>query len=257
MTKYILVKVLGIITGEAVVNANCMKTQNSLISIIIPVLNEENCIAKVLGFLKENSNRNNIKEILVVDGGSTDATVKIASRLGAQVIHSRKGRAKQMNLGARLAQGEILYFIHVDTLPPKYFDRYILKAIQNSYFAGCFRMKFDSPSKFLAFFAWFTKLNFKFCRGGDQSLFITKELFQKTGGFNENYIVYEDNEFTDRLYDCVNFKILPRHVITSARRYEERGKVALQFHFGMIHLKNYLGAGPEQLYDYYKRKIAV
>ncbi len=234
-----------------------MKAQYSKISIIIPVLNEEKSIAPVLEFLKENSNLGNIKEILVVDGGSSDTTVSIASNLGTRVIHAPKGRAKQMNFGAKMAQGEVLYFLHVDTLPPKDFDESILNAVHTGNEAGCFRMKFDSSSRFLAFFAWFTKLNFKVCRGGDQSLFITKMLFQKTGGFNENYVIYEDNEFTDRLYNFVDFKILPRHVITSARRFEERGEVALQYHFGMIHLKNYFGAGPEQLYDYYKRKITI
>lgn len=234
-----------------------MKSPNPRISIIIPVLNEESCIATVLCFLRENSNIDNIKEVLVVDGGSTDATVKIASQNGVQVIQAPKGRAKQLNIGAKIAEGEILYFLHVDTLPPKNFDESILKSVKTGSKAGCFRMRFDSPSRFLAFFAWFTKLNFKVCRGGDQSLFITKSLFQKAGGFNEDYLVYEDNEFTDRLYNIVDFKILPRHVITSARRYEERGEIALQYHFGMIHLKNYFGAGPEQLYEYYKRKIAI
>lgn len=232
-------------------------TQNPRISIIIPVLNEENCIGAVLEFLVKNSTPANIEEIIVVDGGSSDATVTIASRLGVQVVRSSKGRAKQMNIGSKLAQGSILYFLHVDTLPPKNFDETILNAVRIGNAAGCFRMKFDSSSRFLAFFAWFTKLNFKVCRGGDQSLYITKTLFQKTGGFNEDYLVYEDNEFTDRLYNLTDFKILPRHVITSARRYEERGEVALQFHFGMIHLKNYLGAGPEELYEYYKRKITI
>ncbi len=234
-----------------------MKAQNPQISIIIPVLNEEKSITKIIGFLKENGTPKNIKEILVIDGGSSDRTIEIASRLGVDVIQSPKGRAKQLNFGAKIAKGEILYFLHVDTLPPKNFDESILNAVQTGNEAGCFRMKFDSSSRFLAFFAWFTKLNFKVCRGGDQSLFITKNLFQKTGGFNENYVVYEDNEFTDRLYSIVDFKILPRHVITSARRYEERGEVALQYHFGVIHLKNYFGAGPEQLHEYYKRKIVV
>lgn len=235
-----------------------MKSHPS-ISIVIPVLNEENCIAGVLDFLMNNSDPAHIEEIIVVDGGSSDDTVGIASRLGAQVITAPKGRARQMNAGAKWAKGDLLYFLHVDTLPPKNFDETILHAIRTTGSeAGCFRMKFDSPSRFLAFFAWFTKLNFKVCRGGDQSLFITKSLFQKMGGFNEAYRVYEDNEFTDRIYDdLTHFKILPRHVITSARRYEERGEVALQFHFGMIHLKNYLGAGPEELYDYYKRKIVI
>jgi len=234
-----------------------MKRNNPRISVIIPVLNEENSIAKILVSLRENSFVDNIEEILVIDGGSNDATVSIASNHGATVLHSEKGRAKQMNFGAKNATGEILYFIHVDTFPPKGFDESIVEAVLNKNEAGCFQMKFDSDSRFLSFFAWFTRINVKLCRGGDQSLFITKRLFKKSKGFNENYIVYEDNEFIGRLYEMGPFKILPRHVKTSARRYEERNEVALQYHFGMIHLKNYMGAGPEQLYDYYKRKIAV
>ena len=89
------------------------------------------------------------------------------------------------------------------------------------------------------------------------TLFISIELFKKTKGFNEDYIVFEDNEFIGRLYKKASFKILPFHVKTSARKYRKHGVVKLQYHFGVIHLKNYLGAGPEKLYDYYKRKIAV
>jgi len=155
------------------------------------------------------------------------------------------------------AKGEILYFLHADTLPPRGFDKSIVKAIQNDYETGCFQMSFDSDSLFLKFFAWFTRVNHTICRGGDQSLFITKELFTKIKGFNEDYIVYEDNELIERLYKKTYFKILPEKVKTSARKYEERGTIKLQYHFGVIHLKNLLGASPEKLYDYYKRKIAV
>ncbi len=227
------------------------------ISIIVPVLNEEIYIGRLLSYLQENSSARNIKEIIVVDGGSTDATVEIASDYGTFVVNSQKGRAKQLNFGAKHASGDVLYFLHVDTLPPKYFDQTIMEAIEAGHNVGCFQMKFDSDSRFLGFFAWLTRINHKLCRGGDQSLFILKDLFKKTGGFNEEYIVYEDNEFIGRLYEMSYFKILPKHVKTSARRYEKKGIVTLQYHFGVIHLKNYMGAGPEQLYDYYRRKISV
>jgi len=233
------------------------RDNSNLISIVIPVLNEESTITTLLSHLKKNTSSKNIKEIIVVDGGSSDDTVVLARENNVKVIHSKKGRSRQMNSGARHATGNILYFLHVDTLPPKNFDESILNAIQRGDRAGCFRMKFDSSSRFLRFFAWCTRLNYKICRGGDQSLFITKELFESTGGFNEDYVVYEDNEFTDRLYELVDFKILPRHVITSARRYEQKGEIKLQYHFGMMHLKNYMGAGPEKLQEYYSRKIAL
>lgn len=231
--------------------------KSNSISIIIPVLNEAGTIDSLLWYLKENTSSKNIKEIIVVDGGSTDHTVARAKAYDVKVLRSKKGRSRQMNYGARAAIGDILYFLHADTLPPKNFDESILNSIGEGSQAGCFRMKFDSASKFLRFFAWCSRLNYKICRGGDQSLFISRQLFEKSGGFNEDYVVYEDNEFTDRLYKLVDFRILPRHVITSARRYEVKGEVRLQYHFGMIHIKNYLGAGPEQLYDYYKRKIAI
>jgi len=234
-----------------------MKPNNPQISIIVPVLNEEYAIGKLLSYLEENSSTENIKEILIIDGGSTDTTLEIVTNYNVSVLHSERGRAKQMNHGAKAAQSEILYFLHVDTLPPTGFDQTIIDAVLNKNQVGCFQMKFDSNSRFLQFFAWFTRINIRLCRGGDQSLFITNTLFDKSGGFDENYIVYEDNEFIGRLYQMGPFKILPRHVKTSARRYEARNEIALQYHFGIIHLKNFLGAGPEQLYDYYKRKVVV
>ena len=78
------------------------------ISIIIPVLNEAVCIADTLRYLSEQ-NRGGVKEIIVVDGGSTDATREVAAAAGAKVIKSAPGRAVQMNAGARMAQGDILY----------------------------------------------------------------------------------------------------------------------------------------------------
>jgi len=235
-----------------------MKLSNKpSISIIIPVLNEESSIVKLLEYIRENSSNANIKEILVVDGGSTDGTKEVASKYDVLILHSEKGRARQMNLGANKAKGKVLYFLHADTFPPKNFDKIILSAVQKGNETGCFRMKFDSDSKFLSFFSWFSRINHKICRGGDQSLFITKELFNTSGGYDESYKIYEDNEFIGRLYNLTNFIILPDQVRTSARKYEQIGKFKLQFYFGIIHLKNYLGADPEQLYRYYKSKVST
>ncbi len=135
------------------------------ISVIIPVLNEAQSIVKVLKHLNASSSHHLIKEILVVDGGSSDKTVELALNHGASVLYAAKGRAKQMNYGAQFATGDILYFLHVDTLPPEDFDQQIVKALQQGYEAGCFQMKFDNNSRFLNFFAWFTKINHKMCRG--------------------------------------------------------------------------------------------
>jgi len=236
-----------------------MKKNNPTISIIIPVLNEEAHIGKLIAYICENSTSGNISEILVVDGGSIDNTASVVKSAHASVtmLQSERGRARQMNFGANKAKGDILYFLHADTFPPKNFDLHIINAISSIHEAGCFQMRFDSNNWVLRFFAWFTKYKHKICRGGDQSLFITKDLFKNTKGFNEDYMVFEDNEYISRLYQKTNFKILPYHVKTSARKYREMGVLKLQYHFGVIHLKNYLGQGPEELYDYYLRKITV
>lgn len=234
-----------------------MKYINPQISIIIPVLNEEEYIKKVVKAIQNNATSKNIKELLVIDGGSTDGTVNEAESLGATVISSERGRAKQMNLGAKMATGELLYFLHVDTLPPKGFDTHILNGYSDGSEAGCFRLQFDSPHPVLRFFAWCTRINHKLCRGGDQSLYISKNLFLKAKGFNTAYTIYEDNEFIGRIYKLTNFIILPNTVRTSARRYDKKGVFTLQYHFGVVHVKHYLGAGPAALYDYYKQYIAV
>lgn len=229
---------------------------NPTLSIIIPVLNEEAAIEPLINAIRQRCTAGNIKEIIVVDGGSTDTTIAIATMLNTTILHSKKGRAKQMNVGANYATGDILYFLHADTIPPPHFDTSILNAINKEQYAGSFRLKFDNNSLFLNFFAWFTRINHKICRGGDQSLFITKNLFTKLNGYNEDYIIYEDGEFIARLYKEKIFIILPDKVITSARKYQEIGMLKLQYHFGMIHLQKRIGKSPEELYNYYKKNIA-
>ncbi len=234
-----------------------MNNKKPRISIIIPALNEEEYIKKVLTSIETNATSECIHEILVIDGGSSDTTSVVAESFGATVILSERGRAKQMNLGAKIATGNLLYFLHVDTIPPKGFDSQISAAFLNGNKAGCFRLQFDSNHPVLGFFAWCTRINHQICRGGDQSLFISKKLFRKAGGFNARYTIYEDNEFIGRIYKLANFTILPNTVKTSARRYQNKGVFTLQYHFGIVHLKHYLGAGPASLYSYYKQHIAM
>ena len=225
------------------------------ISIIIPVLNEIKIIDNLVSRFKILPQ--NILEVIAVDGGSKDGTLEAISKSkNLKVVESEKGRAKQMNAGAAVAKGDIFYFMHVDTVLPKDFDKEIIKHFKSGYLAGCFRMKFDSDHLLLQVSQWFTRLNFSLCRGGDQSLYINKSLFWELGGYNEDFMIYEDNDLTNRIYKKTTFNVMPNYVITSARKYEEIGFWKLQYHFARVHLLKLLGAKPNQLYNYYKKNIA-
>ncbi len=226
------------------------------ISIIIPILNEAEKISVLLQHLIFNSSEKNIAEIIVVDGGSSDNSSEIVSKFSnVKLLKSLKGRAKQMNIGAKNASGDILYFLHADSFPPKEFDYNIIRQVKKGNIAGCFRMKFDSSQPILRISQWFTRFNYKICRGGDQSLFITKDIFNALNGYNESFTVYEDCEFINRIYDNYSFTIIDKHVTTSARRYAQNGAWKLQYHFAVIHLKKWLGASAEDLHRYYKQHI--
>ena len=231
------------------------------ISIIIPVLNEEKTISKVLSSVA-GSIKSEDFELIVVDGGSQDQTKKkYFNQIEKLELHSKctwvdckKGRAHQMNAGALIAKYNVLYFVHSDTLLPKGFDKHIVKTLQKAP-AGCFRLKFDSHGFFLKFFAFFTRFNYLICRGGDQTLFLRKEVFENLLGFDSRYKIYEDNEFISRIYKQYNFRIAKDVVMTSARKYRKIGFLKLQFHYALIHVFYFLGFGPETLKSHYNRFI--
>ena len=187
------------------------------ISAIIPALNEESVIENSLRSLSAARPY----EIIVVDGGSVDATVRIAERF-ARVLSCEKGRALQMNAGAQKATGDVLLFLHADTCLPEDGLGLIRQALEKNRDAGRFRVSFDAPDFLLRCFAFYTRFHaFSY---GDQAFFLRRNLFESLGGFDP-VVPFEDIEFYKRLRRKTHPIILPQAVITSARRFRQAGSM--------------------------------
>lgn len=225
-----------------------------MISVIIPTYNEADTIAQTINAVRMAASGNNIKEIIVADGQSTDETVAIAENGGALVfVCSKKGRAAQMNWGSRQATAPILYFLHADSIPPPNFDIDIMRANSNGNGIGCFMLAFDQSHWFLKANCWFTRFNTKYFRFGDQSLFVTKEIFDKAKGFREDLIVMEDQEIIGRLKKWGKFTVIKKPVITSARKYRENGVYKTQGIFFLIYFMYYLGFSQPAMVKTFRR----
>ena len=189
------------------------------ISVIIPALNERGSILACLSSVRCQQGE---FEIIVVDGGSNDGTPGIA-RPHAKVIAHEKGRATQMNAGARHASGDVLLFLHADScLAPG-----CLSAIESALndpriTGGTFTLRFDSPGYLLRIIALLTRFKFRHFHYGDQGIFVRRAVFEQLGGFKQIPIM-EDLEFLKRLYRAGKVVLLQHPVTTSARRYLKRG----------------------------------
>ncbi|MBH8559010.1 TIGR04283 family arsenosugar biosynthesis glycosyltransferase [Hymenobacter negativus] len=229
----------------------------ALVSIIIPTYNEAEGIATLLHHLRRAGTATDAAvEIIVADSPGTDATAARARQAGAGVVACpRKGRAAQLNHGARQATGSILYFLHADSLPPVGFLADIRRAVAAGYGCGCFRLAFDMPHWFLRAHAWFTRFDVALARFGDQSLFVERTIFEQAGGYREDLLILEDQEITRRLRRLTRLRVLPDPIITSARKYRENGVFRLQAAFYLLTGLYYLGVGQFTLLRVYRALI--
>lgn len=228
----------------------------SKISVIIPTYHEADGIAKLVHYLKMYGGKE-ILEIIISDGGSADQTLQLASEAGAIAVKSpNKGRAAQMNHGASLAKGEVLYFVHADTFPPACFASDILKAIENGYGFGRYQTRFDSNKKILLFNAWFTRFDLFICYGGDQTLFMTRSLFEKIEGFNAEMRIMEDYDIVTRAKSTgARYKIFGSAALVSARKYETNSWWRVQTaNYEIIRMYK-KGASQEQMANRYKQLL--
>jgi uncharacterized protein len=194
-----------------------------IISVIVPALNEASFIEATLERVRNIDD----VELIVVDGGSRDRTVDAARALGARVVHSDAGRARQMNSGANIAKGDILLFLHADTLLPLGWADHVRRAIDNPRIvAGAFELRLDEVlrgSRVIERLANFRSRRLRMPYG-DQAIFIGADLFRTVGGFPELPIM-EDFQFMRSLRKIGRIGILGIPAVTSARRWKTFGVV--------------------------------
>jgi len=225
------------------------------ISVIIPTYNEENSILKLLKHLKAHRNGHDV-EILVVDGKSEDQTVEMVRQAGFKIIVSEiKSRAVQMNTGAEISIGDILYFVHADSIPPTSYIKDIKNAVGQGYKAGCYRFRFDSDHFLLKINSYFTRFDRLMCRGGDQTLFISRNLFYELNGFKNGYHIMEDFDIIQRIKKRDKFLIMPKDVIVSARKYEQNSYLKVNAANFTIFMMYFLGASQNTMLNTYKKLI--
>ena len=224
------------------------------ISIIIPCCNEAGTIDRLCTFLqKQKQADKRLIEVIVVDAESNDGTQKIALAHKFQLIKSaKKSRAIQMNLGASHANGDILHFIHADVLPPETFLDDVIDAVSDGVDFGCFSYQFDHPSRLLQFNASFTSKDSSFIGGGDQTLFIKREVFDALGGFNNDHVIMEDYELYWKAKKQYKHRIITNDALVSARKYSKNSYLRVQF-ANLVAFNGYkLGVSQKRLRNWYR-----
>lgn len=223
-----------------------------MISVIVPVLNEAQNIKSILTGLLDNPDI----EIIVIDGGSQDRTREVVRELRVKLAISERGRARQMNLGASLAKGDILLFLHADTKLPRHFEKSVIQTLSKpKVIAGAFSLKIDGQLRGIKLIESMVNWRSRFLQlpYGDQAIFITKENFQQVGGFPDLPIM-EDFELILRLKKMGKIAIAPSYVITSARRWEKLGIWQTTFINQRIIMAYLLGIPVDKIATWYKQK---
>jgi len=228
------------------------------ISIIIPVLHESARINALVEGIRSMSNDRIAIEIIVVDG-SPDADT-LAALIDPDVVRvrSRKGRAAQMNIGATVARGKVMLFLHADTRLPKNAFQDILSALEDKHIVGgAFDLGIDSDLALFRITEQYVRLRTRFSRVpfGDQAIFLRSEYFKTMQGYQDIPIM-EDVELMKRVRrNNDRIKIIPRRVMTSARRWEREGVVRALFRNWSLQILYMFGVRADRLAKYYRDEV--
>ncbi len=192
------------------------------LSIVVPVLNEAAGLTATLHALAPFRQRG--AEVIVVDGGSADTTVALAQPLADQVLTGPRGRARQMNAGAAQARGDVLLFLHADTQLPPAADALVAQALAAGAMWGRFDVRIEGRAPLLRVVAALMNLRSRHTgiATGDQALFVRRAVFDRVQGFPDQPLM-EDIELSHRLLRVGPPACLRQRVVTSGRRWEQRG----------------------------------
>jgi rSAM/selenodomain-associated transferase 2 len=216
------------------------------LSIIVPMLNEAPSIARTLEAIRIAAPA---AEIIVVDGGSTDASVEVARPRCDVVVSASRGRALQMNTGAARASGDALVFVHADTIVATTFARDIEDALANpEVVGGRFDVRLDDNHPMCVLIGALISLRSRISRTGtgDQAIFVRRRIFDTLGGFADMPIC-EDLDFARRLKRAGRVACLRSKVITSARRWRNGGIMRTVLKMWKIRLLYLAGVPPARL----------
>jgi len=222
------------------------------LSIVVPALNEAESIQATLQALASARQRG--AEIIVVDGGSADGTAAAAAALADRVVVAPPGRAAQLNAGAAVATGDTLLFLHADCRAPAAVDLILAAAIGSRRLAwGRFDVRIQSHRRALSLVASMMNLRSRLSgiATGDQGIFVTRELFDRVGGFRVQPLM-EDIALSRALKRVVAPHCLRAKIATSGRRWEQRGVARTILLMWRMRLAYFLGADPAALASRYE-----
>lgn len=215
------------------------------LSVIVPALDEEKNLAATLASARAPG----VCEVVVVDGGSSDATWAVAERLADRTIEARRGRAAQMNAGARVARGDVLLFLHADTHLPAGFEQSVMRGLSDpGVVGGRFDVRFFPTSPLLDLTARLMNLRSRLTgiSTGDQAMFVRREVFEALGGFPDIALM-EDIAFSRRLKRAGRLACLRSRVTTSSRRWRRRGTIRTVLLMWLLRALYFAGVSPDRL----------
>ena len=221
------------------------------LSVVIPALDEAPNLARLLPDLAHACPG---AEVIVVDGGSRDATAAVVTGFaGVRLVEGTRGRARQMNAGAREARGDVLLFLHADTSLPAGAAAAIAQAVATpGVVGGRFDVRFDSRRRVLGVVAWFMNARSRassICTG-DQAIFVRHADFEAVGGYPDIPLM-EDIELCRRLKSRGRLAALRDRVTTSARKWEREGPLRTIGLMWVLRLLHFCGVAPARLHRWY------